>query len=262
MGGKALRGQAGFVEFVLDLGFPVPLCLEIGGDEKLVVALKALHTEEWVILGLIDSEERFAGLEVQLHALALQQLHQLGKLIRLKDRFQPYLKVAKVLVQLDLLAEQPNNVLEHLCGDDWLFSLPSSPSLLNAVICSLFQSSLFCRLLSLVDILLLIIVCIFIDPDSLDLNLLYLQLKISILHAFRPHIFIDTGVLVDFFREDVLALVEVAVLLLVIGGTVHVGLELDIIGGRTLLDNVLNGFAGLFDLFDAWTNRLRWPVAV
>lgn len=80
------------------------------------------------------------------------------------------------------------------------------------------------------------------------------QLEISLLHAFRPGIFIDAGVLGDFFREDVLASVQVAVFLLVVRGTVHVGLEFDVVGGRTLLDDVLDRFAGLFDLFDAWTN--------
>lgn len=59
---------------MLDLGLPVLLGLEIGGDEELVVALEALHTEERVILGLVYDEERFAGLEVQLYALSLQQL--------------------------------------------------------------------------------------------------------------------------------------------------------------------------------------------
>lgn len=70
--------------------------------------------------------------------------------------------------------------------------------------------------LLLVYILLLSVVCLLIDPDSLDLDLLYLQFKIPILAALRPHILVNAGALADFFGEDVLASVQVAVLLLVI----------------------------------------------
>lgn len=70
--------------------------------------------------------------------------------------------------------------------------------------------------LLLVDILLLSVVCLLIDPDSLDLDLLYLQLKIAILAALRPHILVNAGALADLFGEDVLASVQVAVLLLVV----------------------------------------------
>ena len=70
---------------MLDLGCPVFLGLEVGGDEELVVALEALHAEKGVVLGLVHGEELLAGLEVQLYALSLQQLHQLGELAALKD---------------------------------------------------------------------------------------------------------------------------------------------------------------------------------
>ena len=85
MGGEAFARKAGLVEFVLDLGCPVFLGLEVGGDEELVVALEALHAEKGVVLGLVHGEELLAGLEVQLYALSLQQLHQLGELAGLKD---------------------------------------------------------------------------------------------------------------------------------------------------------------------------------
>ena len=76
----------------------------------------------------------------------------------------------------------------------------------------------------MVDILLLV-VCLLVDSDSLDLNLLYLQLEISILVALGPHVLVNAGALADFFAEEVLASVEVAVLLLVVGCAGHVGLE-------------------------------------
>ena len=82
------------------------------------------------------------------------------------------------------------------------------------------------------------------------------------MQAPRPGIFIDAGVLADFFGEDVLAPVQVAVLLLVVRGAVHVRLELDVVGGGTLLEDVFDGLAGLFDLLDAWADCLCRLVAV
>lgn len=75
LGGEALRGEAGSVEYVLDLGGPVFFGCEVGGGEQLVAALEALHAEKRVVLGLVHGEELLAGLEIELKSLALQRLH-------------------------------------------------------------------------------------------------------------------------------------------------------------------------------------------
>lgn len=109
-------------------------------------------------------------------------------------------------------------------GDDGLFCLPPLPALLNAILSPLLERSLLQRFLLQPDILLLV-VCLLVDPNVLDLDLLYLQLEISILAALGPHVLIDAGALADFFGEEVFAPVQVAVLLLIVRCTVQVRLE-------------------------------------
>lgn len=109
------------------------------------------------------------------------------------------------------------------------------PSVLNSFISPLLDGCLIIGRPRVVEILLLIVLDIMVQPDGFDLDLLNLQLKVSFLAIFGLCVIIDAGIFGYVFGERISwFVIEVLVSFLVAGCLVQVALEFVVIGRGTV----------------------------
>lgn len=138
-----------------------------------------------------------------------------------------------------MLAEERNNFFQAFCSDDSVFcALQSSSSLFYALIGSFFDCSrIKLNLLLIVNAFFLVSIDVVFNANSFDLDLLYLQLEVSLLRMSGFDVIVDARVFCDLFVQWVFwSVCKITIFLLIRWCSVHVALEFVVSWRWSLID--------------------------